>query len=115
MEWMHFMLSWIGFGVAAFALSIINLIRVSGGHTAGSQAFVFGSLSCGTLALLDEYRRADAMVKAGDLENLGNTINWTCTMLMVASFLLIILNLLCVAICMGVNAGKRRRDRKAMN
>ncbi|MBQ9347263.1 MAG: hypothetical protein IJT94_08000 [Oscillibacter sp.] len=111
MEWM---LSWMGFGAAAFVFALINLIRVSGGHTAGSQAFMFGSLSCGLLAMLDEYRRAEAWVKAEDYAALGDVVPWTCTMLMVACFLLIILNLLTVAISMGVNAGKRRRDKKAL-
>ena len=111
MEWM---LSWMGFGAVAFVFALVNLIRVSGGHTAGSQAFMFGSLSCGLLAMLDEYQRVEAWVKESDYAALGDVVPWSCTMLMVACFILIVLNLLTVAISMWVNAGRRRRDRKAL-
>ena len=42
---MNWTLNWLLSGGIAFALAIVNLIRVSGGKTAGCQALMFCSIS----------------------------------------------------------------------
>ena len=44
---MNWTLNWLLSGGIAFALAIVNLIRVSGGKTAGCQALMFCSMSGG--------------------------------------------------------------------
>ena len=74
----------------------MNLIRVSGGKTAGCQVLMFCSMSGGVLAVLDRYWQVNSWLKAEDLSAVKDTLPWTAGVLTVAVCILLILNLITV-------------------
>ena len=112
---MQLLFSWIGLGGIAFFLAVVNLILVSGGRTAPCQILTFGSLSCGILALMDEYSLVHNWVRENDMAALGDAVPWTAAMLTAACCILLIMNLITLLICLVVNQGKRRRLRRSLS
>ena len=59
-------MSWLLLGSFAFLLALVNLALALLGKGRGQNALLFGSLACGVLALLEEYRLAVEWVQKED-------------------------------------------------
>ena len=56
-------MSWLLLGALAFLLALVNLALALLGKGRGQNGLLFGSLACGCLALLEEYRLAVGWVR----------------------------------------------------
>ena len=59
-------MSWLLLGALAFLLALVNLALALLGNGRGQNALLFGSLACGVLAMLEEYRLAVEWVQKED-------------------------------------------------
>ena len=59
-------MSWLLLGALAFLLALVNLALALLGRKRGQTALLYGSLACGCLALLEEYRLAVGWVRRED-------------------------------------------------
>ena len=50
-------MSWLLLGALAFLLALVNLVLALLGKKRGQNALLFGSLACGILTMLEEYRQ----------------------------------------------------------
>lgn len=63
---MNWTLNWLVFGAAAFLLALLCLGRAIAGKERGWTLLLYGSLACGVLSLLEEYRAAVDWVRWED-------------------------------------------------
>ena len=59
--------SWVLYGALAFLLALVNLALALLGKGRGQNGLLFGSLACGVLNMLEEYRMAVEWVQKEDL------------------------------------------------
>lgn len=59
-------MSWLLLGALAFLLALVNLALALLGKRRGQNGLIFGSLACGVLAMLEEYRMAVEWVQKED-------------------------------------------------
>lgn len=59
-------MSWLLLGALAFLLALVNLALALLGKGRGQSLLLFGSLACGVLAMLEEYRLAVEWVQKED-------------------------------------------------
>ena len=59
-------MTWLLMGALAFLLALVNLALALLGKRRGQNALLFGSLACGVLAMLEEYRLAVEWVQKED-------------------------------------------------
>ena len=59
-------MSWLLLGALAFLLALVNLALALLGKRREQNGLLFGSLACGVLAMLEEYRLAVQWVQKGD-------------------------------------------------
>ena len=59
-------MSWLLLGALAFLLALVNLALALFGKGRGQSLLLFGSLACGVLAMLEEYRLAVEWVQKED-------------------------------------------------
>ena len=59
-------MSWLLLGALAFLLALVNLALALLGKGRGQSVLLFGSLACGVLAMLEEYRLAVEWVQKED-------------------------------------------------
>ena len=103
-------LSWIFWGGMAFVLGIVNLGRCVCGKKCGWQALMFGSLSCGLLTVLTEYRMVNDWLQWGDLPAVGDVVPSMTPLLTTAVWIGIGLNLL-VLLLNGKETTERNRKK----
>ena len=58
--------SWVLYGALAFLLALVNLALALLGKGRGQNVLLFGSLACGVLTMLEEYRMAVEWVQKED-------------------------------------------------
>lgn len=90
---MNWNFAWMILGGLAFLLAIVNLVRTLLGKGRGWQSLMFASLSCGSLALLEEYRMVSRWLQQGDMAALYDVVPTLAQWLTTALFLGIALNL----------------------
>ena len=86
-------MSWLLYGALAFLLALANLVLALLGRKRGQTALLYGSLACGCLALLEEYRLAVGWVRREDWSALMDVLPGMELVLTVAIFLGLSLNL----------------------
>lgn len=86
-------MSWLLLGALAFLLALANLVLALVGRKRGQTALLYGSLACGVLAMLEEYRLAVQWVQKGDWSALMDVLPGMELVLTVAIFLGLSLNL----------------------
>lgn len=86
-------MSWLLLGALAFLLALVNLALALLGKGRGQTALLYGSLACGVLAMLEEYRLAVQWVQKGDWSALMDVLPGMELVLTVAIFLGLSLNL----------------------
>jgi len=91
---MDWNITWILTGSIAFLLATINLIRSIIVKPKGSQMLMFGSLSCGAITVLEEYRMINTWIKHGEMITLNSTVPTLTSILTWAIVVLIIINLI---------------------
>ena len=86
-------MSWLLLGVLAFLLALVNLGLALLGKGRGQSALLFGSLACGVLAMLEEYRMAVEWVQKEDWSALMDVLPAMELVLTAAIFIGLALNL----------------------
>ena len=86
-------MSWLLLGALAFLLALVNLVLALMRKGWGQSVLLFGSLACGILAMLEEYRLAVQWVQKGDWSALMDVLPGMELVLTVAIFLGLSLNL----------------------
>ena len=86
-------MSWLLLGALAFLLALVNLVLALLGKKRGQNALLFGSLACGVLTMLEEYRLAVAWVQREDWSALMDVLPAMEMVLTAAVFLGLGLNL----------------------
>lgn len=99
-------MSWLLLGALAFLLALVNLALALLGRTWGHAALLFGSLSCGSLALLEEYRMAVHWVQREDWSALMDVLPGMELVLTWALFLGLGLNLAALVLHRRLNKEK---------
>ena len=91
---------WILYGGAAFLLTALNLIRTLRGKSGGWQVLLFAALSCGALAVFEQYRMVNTWLAHGDMAAIYDVVPGMTHVLaaalalgLVLNFLVLILNL----------------------
>lgn len=86
-------MSWLLLGALAFLLALVNLVLALLGKKRGQNALLFGSLACGVLTMLEEYRLAVEWVQREDWSALMDVLPAMEMVLTAAVFLGLGLNL----------------------
>ena len=86
-------MSWLLLGALAFLLALENLALALLGKGRGQSGLLFGSLACGVLAMLEEYRLAVEWVQKEDWSALMDVLPGMELVLTAAIFLGLGLNL----------------------
>lgn len=86
-------MSWLLLGALAFLLALVNLALALLGKGRGQSGLLFGSLACGVLAMLEEYRLAVEWVQKEDWSALMDVLPGMELVLTAAIFLGLGLNL----------------------
>lgn len=86
-------MSWLLLGALAFLLALANLALALLGKQWGENGFLFGSLACGVLAMLEEYRLAVQWVQKEDWSALMDVLPAMEMVLTAAVFIGLGLNL----------------------
>lgn len=86
-------MSWLLLGALAFLLALVNLVLALLGKKRGQNALLFGSLACGILTMLEEYRLAVEWVQREDWSALMDVLPAMEMVLTAAVFLGLGLNL----------------------
>ena len=86
-------MSWLLLGALAFLLALVNLTLALLGKGREQNGLLFGSLACGVLAMLEEYRLAVQWVQKGDWSTLMDVLPAMEMVLTAAIFLGLGLNL----------------------
>ena len=86
-------MSWLLPGALAFLLALVNLALALLGKGRGQSGLLFGSLACGVLAMLEEYRLAVEWVQKEDWSALMDVLPGMELVLTAAIFLGLGLNL----------------------
>ena len=86
-------MSWLLLGALAFLLALVNLVLALLGKKRGQNALLFGSLACGILTMLEEYRLAVEWVQREDWSALMDVLPVMEMVLTAAVFLGLGLNL----------------------
>lgn len=86
-------MSWLLLGALAFLLALVNLALALLGKGRGQSLLLFGSLACGVLAMLEEYRLAVEWVQKEDWSALMDVLPGMELVLTAAIFLGLGLNL----------------------
>ena len=86
-------MSWLLLGALAFLLALVNLALALLGKGRGQSGLLFGSLACGVLAMLEEYRLAVEWVQKEDWSALMDVLPGMELALTAAIFLGLGLNL----------------------
>ena len=88
------------FGGAAFLLTGVNLVRAFMGKRCGWTVLLFAALSCGALAVLEQYRMVNTWLARGDMAaiydvvpGMTNVLTAALALGLVLNFLVLILNL----------------------
>lgn len=85
--------SWVLYGALAFLLALVNLALALLGKGRGQNGLLFGSLACGVLNMLEEYRMAVEWVQKEDWSALMDVLPAMEMVLTAAVFLGLGLNL----------------------
>lgn len=80
-------MTWLFMGALAFLLALVNLALALLGKRRGQSALLFGSLACGVLAMLEEYRLAVQWVQKEDWSALMDVLPGMEMVLTAAVFL----------------------------
>ena len=86
-------MSWLLLGALAFLLALVNLALALLGKGRGQNVLLFGSLACGVLTMLEEYRLAVEWVQKEDWSALMDVLPGMELVLTAAIFLGLGLNL----------------------
>ena len=86
-------MSWLLLGALALLLALVNLVLALLGKKRGQNALLFGSLACGILTMLEEYRLAVEWVQREDWSALMDVLPAMEMVLTAAVFLGLGLNL----------------------
>ena len=86
-------MSWLVCGSLAFLLALVNLAMALQGKKRGHAGLLFGSMACGALTLLEEYRMAVRWVQREDWSALMDVLPGMELILTWALFLGLGLNL----------------------
>lgn len=99
-------MSWLLLGALAFLLALVNLALALLGKERGQNGLLFGSLACGVLAMLEEYRLAVEWVQREDWSALMDVLPAMEMVLTAAIFLGLGLNLAALVL-----HGVRRKEK----
>lgn len=86
-------MSWLLLGALAFLLALVNLALALLGRGRGQNGLLFGSLACGVLAMLEEYRMAVKWVQKEDWSALMDVLPSMEMVLTAAIFIGLSINL----------------------
>ncbi len=98
-------MSWLVCGSLAFLLALVNLAMALLGKKRGHAGLLFGSMACGALTLLEEYRMAVRWVQREDWSALMDVLPGMELILTWALFLGLGLNLAALVL-------RRRREKE---
>lgn len=90
---MDWNIGWIFWGGAACLLGLINLIRSALGKRKGWQVLMFGSLACGVITVLKEYRMVAQWLRWGDMAAVQDVVPVMAETLQTAVLAGLLLNL----------------------
>lgn len=99
---------WLAFGVMAYSIAFLNLLKALTKRTEMWELYMFISLAAGLMAMLSQYRLVAQWVKIGDWSALDDVVPFMDDKLM----WLVLFGVLLNAIVLVINLRRKHKDKE---